>query len=330
VDRCEAKRDPGRTEGDDVTYAAEVTTDAPKGWWKLNDTSGTTAVDSGSGTANDGTYTNPTGLELNHLGIDDGDAGASSSVWFKGALSPGTGYITMGTLAAKLQFAAGTDFTIEAWCAFDGTLANPGEALVGEAFAGDGTVRYTLGFKDGDRFPTFGWYNGSWRNVKSATELTDGGWHHLVGTYDGAANQLELWVDKVSKGTLTPGGTQPGGTESLYIGRRWDNNGQVYFNGFIDEVALYSTKLSSTRIAAHYDAKALSTAIPARVTQEWVEAVAAGATNRARVSQEWVEAVVVGAQARARVSQVWIEAVVERDYAGWDMLVTEADPSFDF
>ena len=199
--------------------------------------------------------------------------------------------------------------------AFDPTTASPGQVLC-EAFAGDGNVRYVLGFQDG-QFPSFGWYNGSWRLAQSATALTDGNWHHLVGTYDHTANQLEIWVDKVSKATLVPGGTPPTGTETLYIARRWDNNGTVFFNGFIDEPAIYNTKLSSTRIAAHYDANAFSTAIGTRLTQTWVEPVAVASSPRLRVSQGLVEAVITDTTPALRVSQTWIEVVAERDYAGW-------------
>lgn len=320
----EAQRVADRTEGDDVTYAAEVAADSPVAWWKLNETSGTNAEDDGSGTDADGTYTG--GFTLDEPGIDGADAGGGSSVRFDGT----NGYVAVGALPSKLQFASGTDFTVEAWCAFDGSLSSPGAAIVSEAFSGDGGVRYMLGTYDGSgatRKPSFGWYNGSWRLAASSTELTDGNWHHLVGTYDGGANELELWVDGTSVATLTPGGTQPGGTENLYLGRRWDTGGSQYFNGWLDEVALYSTKLSSTRIAAHFDAYNADPTVAA-VTTAFAEAVAIDSSAGARVTTAFAEAVAVDSTPGARVTGAWVEAVVERDYAGWDVLIAD-DPSFD-
>jgi hypothetical protein len=263
-----------------MTYAATVAGDSPVAWWKLNETVGTTATDSGSGTAANGTYTNTWTYGLS--GIDSADAGGGTSV------KAGTnGYITVGALPAKLQFASGTSFSIEAWCAFQGSA--PGPALVTEAFAGDGTVRYMLGFYNGSSwtdFPSFGWYNGSWRLIQSATGIGNGLWHHVVGTFDGT--QLRLYVDgSLVAGPTTPGGTQPGGTETLYIGRRWDS-GTYFDDGWLDEVAMYSVALSSTQVSNHYGARN-TTADPLRVTSVWAEAALTGIDPAVRVTGVWAE-----------------------------------------
>lgn len=289
-----------------MTYASVVAADTPVAWWKLNETSGTSAADSGSGTAANGTYTNT--YTLGRIGIDSLDAGGGTSVLFGS-----NGYVTVGTLPSKLQFASGTDFSVEAWVAFSGTSNGP--AVVTEAFAGDGNVRYMLGFYSGSAVQqkaSFGWYNGSWRLVSDSTDINDGGWHHLVGTYDGGANQLELWVDGASVGTLTPGGTQPTGTETLYLGRRWDSG--AGFNGWIDEVALYSAKLTSTQIGAHYGA--FNASDPGRrVSQVAVEYPLTPTPNR-RASELVTEFTLTPVPNR-RASQVVVEAIVAEDVAWW-------------
>lgn len=292
-----------------MTYAATISGDAPVGWWKLNEASGTTATDSGSGTAANGTYSGSNFL-YSRPGIDSLDAGGGTSIFFGGT----DAYVDIGAAPTKLCFASGTSFSLEAWVSFNSILTTPGAAVITEGYSGDGNVRYMLGFHNGGtntRKPTFGWFNGSWRLVVSGNELTDSSWHHLVGTYDGGTNQLELWVDGVSQGTLTPGGTQPTGTENIYIGRRWDNGNDIYFNGWIDEPAMYNVKLTSTQIGNHYAARNASTS-DVRATQQFIDLPLKSANPNAQVTQELIESVLKHVNPSARTTQLYIEMVVKR------------------
>lgn len=291
-----------------MTYAAVVAADSPVAWWKLNEASGSSFVDSGSGTA---ANLNLTGSNLlySQEGLDGLDAGGGTSIFWGGT----NAYMSIGSLPSKLQFASASNFTIEAWVAIDPVKTSPGAAVVTESYSGDGNVRYMLGFSDGNaqtRKPSFGWYNGTWRLVQSPDSLDDGSWHHLVGTYDGGANQLELWVDGVSKGTLTPGGVQPTGTESFYVARRWDNGNDQFFTGWVDEVAMYNTKLTSTRISAHF-AALNPPAAEMRTTMVGTDAVVTGSTPEIRLTEIFAESVIVDSTPGISLTQTFIEAVVE-------------------
>lgn len=274
-----------------MTYASTVSADSPVAWWKLNETSGTTATDSGSGTAANATYTGT--CYLAQQGIDEADAGGGTAVGFGS-----DGYLTIASLPTKLQFASGTAFSIEAWVAFqDPDFRNPGApngtapgvSIVTEAYSGDGTVRYFLGFNDGTARPSFGWYNGAWRLVQwtgTGSNIGDSNWHHLVGTFDGT--QMRLYVDGTLRaGPTTPGGTQPGGTEALHIGKRWDSS-DVFDGGFFDEIAMYSAALTSTQVSNHWGARNIGTA-NIRTTAVWTEAALEGATSNLRTTGLWVE-----------------------------------------
>ena len=74
--------------------------------------------------------------------------------------------------------------------------------------------------------------------------------HHVVGTKSGST--LKLYMDGVDvTGTVT--NSACGDTaDFLYLG--CDATGSPWFNGVVDEVAVYPTALSSTRVAAHYAA----------------------------------------------------------------------------
>jgi hypothetical protein len=88
-------------------------------------------------------------------------------------------------------------------------------------------------------------------NVQSTTTVSPGVTYHLVGTYDGT--NLRLYVngvlertaartgavnDSASGGTIAPGG--------------WGTLPSPRYNGHIDEVAIYPTALTTTRIQAHF------------------------------------------------------------------------------
>jgi hypothetical protein len=75
-------------------------------------------------------------------------------------------------------------------------------------------------------------------------------WHHVMGTWDGTT--LRCYVDGTQTATATPGallvalhGMAIGSSETLTT---------TYFNGTIDEVAVYNTTLSAARVTAHYNA----------------------------------------------------------------------------
>ena len=84
------------------------------------------------------------------------------------------------------------------------------------------------------------------------TSLSDENWYHFVGTYDGFnmilyKNGLEVNHVSVS-GLIT---TQP--NTNFVIGAY--SNHDLFFNGIIDDVAIYSRALTSEEIEAHYLAK---------------------------------------------------------------------------
>ena len=84
--------------------------------------------------------------------------------------------------------------------------------------------------------------------------FSSGEWHHVVGTYDGT--QLQLYVDGVAAGNPVPhtgtilpmpkGGFLSIGSED---GRRTnDPNDRRYFQGDIDEVAIYKRALAADEV----------------------------------------------------------------------------------
>lgn len=220
-------------------YIQAVLADSPLAYWKLDETSGTTAVDSKGGY--NGTYTG---------GYTLGQPGAPSTGRPSVFLNGTSGYINCGTPAALNITAA---WTLEAWVYLTSTPS--GSMAISEVWTGSGPVLYALGFGGmgaGTSELQTGFYTGSaWQKVQGST-LSNNAWHHIAGTWDGT--MLRLYADGSQVASGTPGAPPVSGMDGIVLGRRWDTASSPYMPGRLDEVAIYSTALSATRIAAHYNA----------------------------------------------------------------------------
>lgn len=205
-------------------YADAVLADQPLAYWRLNETSGTVAVDSAGD--HDG---------LLKGGVKLGEPGALSesdpAMYFDG-----TTYVDVGD---ELDLAGGQTFTIEAWVypqAGEGGYF--GKAMYDQGYKGwfladnDSTIQFV---RDGSTVAV---------SVIPYTEYT-----HVVGTYDGL--NLILYLNGAKAGSKVATNPVTDHPNPLLIGRV---NGWNDFVGWIDEVAIYGSALSEERIKAHYDA----------------------------------------------------------------------------
>lgn len=82
--------------------------------------------------------------------------------------------------------------------------------------------------------------------VASSVNPFDGNFHHIAGTWDGS--NIRLYVDGVLQGTTAF--TSPvNNTRAVNIGYAWGGGSpQRWFNGIVDEVAVYSRALSESEI----------------------------------------------------------------------------------
>ena len=81
--------------------------------------------------------------------------------------------------------------------------------------------------------------------------MNDGEWHQIVGTRDDS-NNIVLYVDSVQEGTGANNENVDTGS-GLFIGKHGTKN-ESYFDGLIDETAIFSRALSDAEIKAIYDA----------------------------------------------------------------------------
>lgn len=106
---------------------------------------------------------------------------------------------------------------------------------------------YSLEIQDTSRIPYFRLYGPG--DIYSNKALTLGKWQHFVGTYSATLGG-RVYLDGELVGSIPPSGniTHSIGNP-LNIGRY---AGGVYFDGWIDEVAIYSTVMTTVQVRSQY------------------------------------------------------------------------------
>lgn len=219
-----------------TSYQATVLADAPKGYWKLDDTSGVVAVDT-TASANNGTYVSAPTLNQTPL------ITAGKSVLFTAGSSQ---YASTPALAG---YAATTALSIECWVKT--AVAGASQFFVASMNSSPNN-RYALRLNASGVCEFFIWDNADapWSWAGSVV-VNDNATHHIVGTYDGVT--VKLYVDGALDGVGLPKVvTLATGTNGPFIACR--NTGSIpqnFVTATIDEVAFYTTTLSAARVAAH-------------------------------------------------------------------------------
>ena len=98
--------------------------------------------------------------------------------------------------------------------------------------------------------------------IQSTTQAVAGNWYHIVGTWDNTTNLLKLYVNGNLERTASLTGSIISSAQNASIGKRsWNDR---YFNGSIDETAIYNRSLSSDEIKDHYLRGALKLGLKVR------------------------------------------------------------------
>jgi len=198
-------------------------------WWKLDDGSGNTAVDS-SGNGHNGTLLGDTswvdGIVGGALAFDgDGD------------------YVDIGK---DPNFDITNQITVSAWIkvgAFDRewqTIVAKGDrAWRLQRNWGESTLEFAC---SGLVVP-----GTDWGQIYGSTDVNDGHWHHVAGVYD--QEKLYLYIDGNLDASAEAPGTIRVNDEPVYIGENSQTPNR-FWNGLIDDVRIYNYALSTEEISA--------------------------------------------------------------------------------
>lgn len=142
-----------------------------------------------------------------------------------------------------------TGLTALAWCRWDGGdggLTAPARVVSKQDPNKGDKGPFSLGSGWNAHKLTLWIHFGNWAGVHSVTNIDDGEWHHVAGTYDG--NSLRVYVDGVEEAESNIGKVTGGSTpEHVAIGS--DGFGREFWKGVIDEVALFSVPLTEDDIS---------------------------------------------------------------------------------
>lgn len=224
-----------------MSYSSEVLADSPLGYWRMGDASGTTMTDS-SPNGRHGSYINsPT---LGTAGLLVGDSDTAITVNNVGTSSP------YGLVADDNSLDNLSAFTVEAFVKPSSTSGTPMIAARDDTTTAGRSFQFYI---SGGKLAFTKIANGV-ATATGATTLAAGTTYHVAATYDGAT--LRVYVNGTQDGTAATSGTLGASTTDLRIGARRNTSPITtdFFSGVIDEVAVYNTSLSPTRIAAHYTA----------------------------------------------------------------------------
>lgn len=233
-------------------YRNAVMADGPVGYWRLGESSGTTAKDE-IGNAHPGTYYG--GYEQKVPGITAED----TATRFDGT----TGCISVGQF---FRFPGRVPYSAEGWVKITSYGAEGTRIVSTEGFPTGIRSGWNLSASYGATgYPYFDAWNseGDTKNqyvmgAYSSTSPDQGKlpldvWSHVVGTFNDEAE--EVWVNGVLRNHVKQSSLPRPDQGTFTIGCAGSGSGQIYLgaHGALDEIAVYDKVLTKERILAHYE-----------------------------------------------------------------------------
>lgn len=223
-------------------YAAEVLADSPLAYWRLGDASGTTMTDS-SGNSRNGTYVNSPTLGATGLLTTDADTCVD---W--------DGSNDHATVTSAAWMNGWTAFTAEAIVKPD-TVSGDRIIVCRTSWLGgptDGGRGWHLIIQGGQFNLGIRFTDGTAIDSKVGPTVTAGTTYHAAMVFSPTTLKLYLNGTEVYTTTAHAGKTVNSPVTDLRLSR--EAYGVGFFDGKMDEVAVYGTALSAARVAAHYAA----------------------------------------------------------------------------
>ncbi|MEX0642954.1 MAG: LamG domain-containing protein [Pirellulales bacterium] len=207
-----------------------------RGHWRLQETAGTTAVDTSS-FGNNGTYTNSPALATSTAVPADGAISAK----FDG----NNDYVAIPN-ESNFDFTGA--MSVACWIKVD-TFDVDSQAIVTK-----GNSAWRLTRSGTTNFLRFSCSGLSTNSVASTVSVNDGQWHHVAGVYTGS--QLRIYIDGALNNSVNSSGSISTNSSTVDIGRNSGSSGRE-FDGAIYNVVIYNGALDLASIQAMYGWDAL-------------------------------------------------------------------------
>jgi uncharacterized delta-60 repeat protein len=223
-DNCPSVPNPGQEDSDFMPEVVSL--------WHLDEGAGISAADSvgtNPGYLNNGPswVSGHSGPAVSFDGVDD-----YVSVPHDASLNP-----TQITVSAWIK---ATNWKTEIW---------RGAVVGNDHKVGEESHGYNLRTGDNGKLSfvvaTASW----WKEASTASLMSTGQWHHIVGTYDGTT--VKVYIDGVERGSAAGGGDLVASSYALNIGRSPYYTDRL-FDGVIDEVAIFNRALTPSEVQSIY------------------------------------------------------------------------------
>jgi hypothetical protein len=226
------------TTTDLVQYPIEVAADLAVAFWRFEEESGSVAAEAIDGL--DGAYTGGITYRVTGALALNQPTDVNYAIGFDGATAE-----MRVTHDASINFGAGSNGSVEFWIkTTQAALAH----VLGKYNAAGYPYAIVLQADGKLRFER---YNGSTTTqVVSAGVVNDGDWHYVAATWDTGVQAL-LQIDDLPGVTTVDAGGATGNTSDLVVGHR---SGADFFNGSVDELAIYGYALTGALMDRHYSA----------------------------------------------------------------------------
>ena len=248
--------------GGGASLDCEILSNSPVGYWQLDETSGTTAVNQGTGSSINGTYTNgPT------LGAAALYTGGSTSVDFDGT----NDFVALPDSSLINTASATAERTIE--LVFNADDVTTRQVLFEEG----GQTNHLNIYLDAGNLYVSGKDAGDW-DAYLSTGVVTGQTYHVTLVLDQPNGEMRGYLDGVLFGTDTTitiplsshsGDVAIGAMDNdTYFHDGGSGGNGHYFDGRISDVALYNSVLSDAEIQEHADIVAGTFTVPTTDTNE--------------------------------------------------------------
>ena len=242
-------------------YTQNVVNDGAEPYWRLGESAGTVAVD--------------------YNGFLDGTVGSTVTRGAIGAIGSDTDTASSfdgsatGTVIGTQALTGPNTFSAEVWIntatARGGKILGFGNSNSGESSSYDRHI-----YMDNAGHIFFGVYPGGVATVNSVKSYNDGQWHHIVATL--GPDGMNLYIDDVRVANRSDVTFGQGFTGYWRVGGDslggWPNQPTSdFFQGTIDDVAIYPTVLTRNQVDEHWVASGRVSALPAAPADPYGAAV---------------------------------------------------------
>ena len=156
----------------------------------------------------------------------------------------------------ELDWSADSSFSIELWANLT-NCESRNKVMIGRDNTDDGGTHWWLGCSISGNVTNFNLLDTN-RNgvaVSGTTPINDGNWHHIVAIRDNTLDENRIYIDGELEGTAswnyTAGFDAP---TALGIGyMAYNLIPDYYYDGLLDEIALYNRVITQSEITDHYN-----------------------------------------------------------------------------